>query len=155
MSEISKVTAKGFEPIKRSVIDTYNAKGMKASGNFERELEIKEIENGAVLLSEPYGEQLEKGRGASSGGSGTDIPLKDRIKEWVRHKGITADDISEDSLVYLITRKIHREGWDRKGYGGTELISQSILDSMFDDVINEVMRLEIEKTSNNLINIFK
>jgi hypothetical protein len=39
-------------------------------------------------------------------GSGT---VKDKIKQWIKDKGITSD-ISENQLAYLITRKIHREG---------------------------------------------
>jgi hypothetical protein len=39
-------------------------------------------------------------------GSGT---VKDKIKQWIKDKGITSD-ISENQLAYLISRKIHREG---------------------------------------------
>jgi hypothetical protein len=70
-----------------------------------------------------------------NGGSGQ---VKDSIRQWIKDKGIKASNgISEDSLVFLITRKIHREGY--KGTPG-----------LIDDVINESL---IEMISEGVVGI--
>src|SRR5690348_12229529 len=73
---------------------------------------------------------VEFGRGPTKK-SGTGV-VKDSIRQWIKDKGIKGrDGINEDSLVFLITRKIHREGYE----GTPGLIS---------DVINEDLRESIE-----------
>lgn len=70
-----------------------------------------------------------------NGGNGQ---VKDSIRQWIKDKGIKASNgISEDSLVFLITRKIHREGY--KGTPG-----------LIDDVINDSL---IEMISEGVVGI--
>lgn len=156
MSEISNITAKGMEPMKQKLVETYKAKGMKASGEFEDSLEIVEIPNGAVLLGAGHALQLEVGRGitentTSSGGT----TVLEAIRQWIKDKGIIPEDISEESLARAITHKIHNQGWDRSGHGGLNLISDSIKDSDFQSIIDEVFKLEQNKITESLISILK
>lgn len=77
---------------------------------------------------------LQDGRGPTKNdGPGA---VKNSIRQWIKDKGIRSD-IPEESLVYLITRKIHREGY--KGTPG--LIDDVINDSLFDLITKEVGEL--------------
>jgi hypothetical protein len=110
---------------------------MRASGDFAESLEVRDIENGIQLWGNAYGEQLEFGRKPTTrGGDGS---LKDRIAQWIKDKGIVANDISEKSLIYLITRKIHEQGWDRKDYGGVELVSEIITNERLNEIAEKNM----------------
>ena len=156
MSEISDITVKGFESLKAKVLASYRNKGMKASGNFERELEIQPLPNGAVLLGASYTEQLEGGRKPTSSGASASTPtLREKILGWIRDKGIIADGISDESLTFVIARKIHREGWNRSKHGGVGLVSDALTDDDFKAIIDEVMKTQIDGFIVNMRNIFK
>ena len=54
---------------------------------------------------------LEFGRGPtkrSGGGSGRS--LRDQIFDWIKNRGISPSGITQESLAFLISRKIHKEG---------------------------------------------
>ncbi len=74
------------------------------------------------------------------GGSGK---LKDSIRQWIKDKPITAykgangRTPTEDQLVFLITRKIHREGYE----GTPGLIDNVISDSLIDLIAEEVGKI--------------
>lgn len=77
---------------------------------------------------------LQDGRGPTKNdGPGT---VKNRIKQWIKDKGLVSE-LSEASLVYLITRKIHREGY--KGTPGLidDIINDSLID-FFEEQIAEI-----------------
>lgn len=126
-----------FEKLKQELISRYDAKGMRASGEFANSLEVVETENGVQLWGAGHALQLEYGRGATQTSTASAVPLKDKIKQWIHDKGITPQDISVDSLVFLITRKIHKQGWDRDGRGGVELISGIITDERINEIIDK------------------
>jgi hypothetical protein len=128
-----------FELIKQDLIKRYNEKGMRASGNFESSLEIKEKENGVELWGANYTEQLESGRSSGK------FPPIDVIKQWILDKGINFENITLSSLAFLIARKISREGWNRQGYGGIELISEVITPNRIQSIIDKVGALEVSK----------
>lgn len=82
----------------------------KASGKSARSLRYEVTDEGNILI---YGEAsiltLVFGRKPTTGtGSGK---LKDVIKQWMSDKGIKAEDgMSDDTLAFLIARKIHNYG---------------------------------------------
>lgn len=117
------------------MITAYNQKGMRASGNFEQQLEVKEGNFNIELLGVDYGQQLELGRR-----SGKFPPIND-IKQWIEDKGIASrlnGEITTSQLAFLIARKIAREGWNREGYGGVELISSVITAERMQKIIDKV-----------------
>ncbi len=128
-----------FELIKQDLIKRYNEKGMRASGNFESSLEIRQKENGVELWGANYTEQLESGRSSGK------FPPIDAIKQWIQDKGINYENITLSSLAFLIARKISREGWNRQGYGGIELISEVITPQRIQSIIDKVGALEVNK----------
>jgi len=112
---------KEIEQLKLDLIKKYNDLGMKASGEWEKQLEyfVKYAEK--IVLVEYFGldytEYLTKGR--KNGG----FPPINVIRKWIDDKGITPkDNISKDSLAFLIARKIAREGTNYFKQGGTDLI---------------------------------
>ncbi len=130
-----------FEALRVDLIKAYDAKGMRASGKTADSLEVVDIglESVKLIGSEVFG-ALEQGRKPSEGGSKPG-KLIDDIKQWIKDKGIVSDiknDNDNSTLAFLITRKIHREGWKRQGYGGVNLVSEVITDSRMQSMINKV-----------------
>ena len=142
-----------FEAIKLEIIALYDAKGMRASGNFANSLQvIPSGENSVRLIGDAYAVQLEQGRKA-----GAFPPIK-AIEKWIMDKGIFANVLNEiklSSLAYLIARKIAKEGWGRQNKGGVNLISSVITDQRIQQIIDKVGAVETIKFSNELIAMLK
>lgn len=80
---------------------------------------------------------LETGRPPTQGGA-TSPSLRDNIRIWIDQRGINPEGISRDSLAYLISRKIHREGtiiWRKFGKQGKQ--TGVVSDYLTDDFIDE------------------
>lgn len=140
-----------FESLKRDLIAEYDRKGMRASGEFANELEVVvESGNNAKLLGAEHSLQLEDGRGKTSEGAArAEPPLIEKIKQWIRDKGIVSDiknDEDGSTLAFLIARKIHREGWNRAGRGGVGLISAVVTDQRMQKIIDAVGPLLVVQT---------
>lgn len=80
----------------------------------------------------------EFGRGPSKKGPQPGI-LKDLIREWIDVKGIVPKDgISKDTLAFLITRKIHRDGIKvPNNYNDGEILSSVINQEAVNELIEE------------------
>lgn len=132
---MNDVLKQEFEELKKDLITAYNQKGMRASGNFEQQLEVKEGNFKIELLGVDYGQQLELGR------RGGKFPPINAIKQWIEDKGIASrlnGEITTSQLAFLIASKIAREGWNREGYGGVELISSVITAERMQKIIDKV-----------------
>jgi hypothetical protein len=135
MELVAKIVKEEFDILKAELISEYNGLGMKASGQFERELESVATKDGARLIGINYSEQLEFGRQRGK------FPPRDAIEQWIVDKGIASrieGEISVKSLAFLIARKIAREGWDRRNFGGVELISRVITPEKIQRIIDKV-----------------
>jgi hypothetical protein len=98
-----------------------------ASGKTSESIQFEVVENKDRVLFQVVADRnilaLQDGRGPTvNNGPGN---LKNAIRQWVKDKGIKSE-LPEETLVYLITRKIHREGY--KGTPG--LITDTINDSL-------------------------
>lgn len=132
---MSSVLSKEFELLKQDLIKAYDAKGMRASGNFAETLEVKVQGLTAQLWGEDYAQQLETGRKSGK------FPPINAIEQWIKDKGIANQiqgQISISSLAFLIARKIAQSGWKREKYGGVELISEVVTDVRMQKIIDEV-----------------
>lgn len=135
----------------------YKEKGMEASGDWGRSLEtIVNIQSDGSLTGSvrafEYSQQLETGRKPGK------FPPRDEIERWIKEKGIAArieNDISISSLAFLISRKIAREGWDRKNYGGVDLISEVATPERMQDIINKVGQSYIVLITSEVTRTFK
>lgn len=126
-----------FELLKKDLIEAYDLKGMRASGDFANSLEVVMLDNGkkAQLWGNSYAQQLETGRQAGK------FPPISMIEKWIDDKNISArlnGEITKSQLAFLIARKIAREGWKREGFGGVELISEVVTDERIQKIIDEV-----------------
>lgn len=141
MSTTQQILDVEFELLKNDLIKEYDALNMRASGNTADSLEVKTSTNKADLTGSSVFEQLEYGRGSSKSGGSSGGKLIDQIKEWIRDKGIVSNiknDNDNSTLAFLITRKIHREGWNRQKYGGVGLISKVITTNRIQRIIDKV-----------------
>jgi hypothetical protein len=119
-----------LEDIKKELIAKYDEKGMRASGRFADNLNVVMSGISGAIFGEDYSEQLEKGR--RPGG----FPPISAIEQWIRDKRIQSE-IKVSSLAFLIARKIAREGWDRQGYGGVNLISEVLTPARIEKIYNK------------------
>lgn len=131
-----------FEKLRVDLIKAYDAKGMRASGKTAESLEVVSVglESVKLIGDKTFG-ALEEGRGATTTSTPSNPPLIDVIKQWIKDKGIVSDiknDNDNSTLAFLITRKIHREGWKREGYGGVNLVSEVITDQRIQSIIDKV-----------------
>jgi hypothetical protein len=143
--------------IQTDLIKNYDRLGLRASGNWANKLEQFQNQDGNLIklgiLGEKYTGAIEFGRLPTKMGS---IPgkLKGIIRKWIDVKGITPrDGISKDSLAFLITRKIHREGWkvpNRFNAGG--LVSDVITKSRISELMKKLSLYYIEEIKTDLKN---
>jgi hypothetical protein len=110
----------------RQAMRNYNR---NASGKTSESIQFEVLETREKVLFQVVADKtivtLQEGRGPTDKqGNGS---LKNAIRQWVRDKGIKSD-LPEETLVYLITRKIHREGY--KGTPGLidDIINESLID---------------------------
>ncbi len=119
MNDLTDVIEKWLNDNKIKLIENYYRLNLKASGNWERELEtFSEVSETKIRLGftgSYYTYWLQNGRKPTKKGSEPG-KLKDIISQWIKDKGIKArDGISHESLTFLITRKIHKRGWPPGG----------------------------------------
>ena len=92
-------------------------KNKNASGETSKSLELQipdlgENNYGVDIYGNPSWRWIDEGRKTTKPGTPKGDPsLKDVILKWMQVRGIVATDISQESLAYLIARKIHREGY--------------------------------------------
>ena len=127
-----------LEGSKSEIIKNYDADKMRASGLFAKSLRVEVLEQAGLIKGTLYGANhslfVDKGRSKTTGGGNGQ--LKVLIRKWIDDKGITPkDNISKDSLAYLITRKIHREGWKPKNKYPNGVISSVINDKAIKELI--------------------
>jgi hypothetical protein len=91
-----------------------NASGISASGNLAKSFRYELNPTKLRLYAAAYAGAAEDGRKPTvNGGNGA---LREQIRRWIDQKGIVPKPdangraVSKDSLAYLISRKIHREG---------------------------------------------
>lgn len=147
-----KILQEEFDSLRQDLIVAYNAKGMRASGNFEESLDIIIGDTFAELWGDEYAEQLEHGRSRGS------FPPIQEIEQWILDKGVftaALQEIKLSSLAFLIARKIAQNGWNRAQHGGVGLISEVITEQRLQLIIDRFGEAELIKFSSDITNIFK
>jgi hypothetical protein len=143
-----------LEDSKKQIIANYHKDNMKASGNFERSLETSITQSGgsvkAQLTGTHYSLFVDQGRGKTTkSGSGTE--LRDAIEQWVKDKPIIPKDgISQDDLIFLITRKIHREGWKPKNQYPNGVISSVVNDASINKLLLSLQNITVNNITSEL-----
>lgn len=134
---------------KGKVTERVFRQGVSATGKGANSLRFEVTDDGTIqIYGEAYIMTLVFGRKpTSSGGSGT---LKGNILEWIKAKGIQADGIKQESLAFLIARKIHQYGssiyiYNQKANIYSNGLFANILDSKTLNEFSKALALDIEK----------
>lgn len=145
----AQILSREFDLLKQELADKHTQLGMKASGKWLESLENRSERLSGQIWGESYTEQLESGREP-----GKFPPIK-MIEKWIYDKGITPDNITVSSLAFLIARKISKEGWDRKDFGGVDLVSQVITPQRIQTIIDKVSEFHINSFLSEVTGMFK
>lgn len=145
---------------RQDLVNNYNQMGLRASGQWERELEpkttIEQDKYHAKMLGMNYTYYLEHGRGPSTKKGGGNISLKDAIRKWIDDKGITPNGITKDSLAYLIARKIHTQGIRvPNAFNKGGLVANVITKERVDELIKGVSFIFVENFKSTILKELK
>lgn len=132
------------DAIRNKPISNFKTSPVDASGKLHDSLEWDFTEDGLVILANDYIYHLEYGRkptaeGAAAGGMGES--LYDQILKWMNVKGIFNLNMTQESLAFLITRKIHKEGttiWRENKGEPSGLLESAINDDAILDLSDEL-----------------
>jgi hypothetical protein len=109
---------------------------VNASGNLADSIDYVVTGSRLTIRGNDYIYYLENGRKPGK------RPPKDVIRKWIDDKGIVPrDNISKDSLAYLIARKMGEEGSTIYKAGGSDLVSGIFNDQFVDSLQSEFMNL--------------
>ena len=124
------------------IIANYKARGLKASGKFEKNVKVIATSQSVKVIGPFYANILETGRGPSKkGGAAGTGQLRQAIFQWTIDKGINPTDISRESLSFLIARKIHEQGINVPNkYNSGDFATDAIKDVDPDDLIVQYSR---------------
>jgi hypothetical protein len=147
--EIAEVLQAELNILKDELIAEYDALGMRASGQWADSLEVQTSEMRGTLLGLDYTRQLQFGRDAGR------FPPINLIEKWIEDKGINYTGITLSSLAFLIARKISREGWDRNGFGGVDLIGRIVTPERIQRIIDKVGEVYLSGFVNEVITQLK
>lgn len=141
-----------LERYKQALIDSLASKGVSANSQLSQSAEItKDIQPLKTIfqiLMNEYWYYVDQGRGKTLKGEKPG-KVKDFIREWIKKNGIVAEERdgktpTEDQLVFLITRKIHKEG-----FPGRDFVSPVY--EQFIDEIEEATLKDIDLNFNNFV----
>ena len=128
-----------------------------ASGELLNSVRYELKDNELNIYAKAYIGALQNGRKPTTGNAGNPT-LKEAIRDWIDDKGINPEDISKDSLAYLIARKIHREGTllYRKNNGGSSgLLDDVINENLVEDIKKELLLYYVESYRSEIKNVLK
>lgn len=107
-----------------AIVQSAISVGISSSSQLIMSGEVKRTDDPHKTIFESlfneYWYYLAYGRGPSKSGSKPG-KLKDIIREWIRENNIIANERdgitpTEEQLIYLITRKLHREGYKGRDF---------------------------------------
>ncbi len=132
--------------VRQRLIAKYNDLGLRASGRYERELQVIEYSGGVKLVAPQHGYFMEKGRSAGK------PPPREVIIQWIEDKQIQYQGITKESLAYLICRKIGRDGIRvpnpyNKGGAITSVVNEQLTDEIAEELGSDIY--------NAIVNIIK
>lgn len=133
------------EDARKKIIDNYDSMGLRASGKFADELEVIQSEGHVKLVAAAHSWYMENGRAAGK------APPREVIIQWIHDKQIQFSGISENSLAYLICRKIGREGIAVPNpYNEGGVISNILDDEFRKEISDQLVGICREIVINNL-----
>ena len=159
MSALEQKINDALELVKKDLVDSYNSKGLRASGNWEKELEtfceINATNYRFGILGANYTEYLQNGR----------LPNKNQspesMKAWVGWAGSTflkqwVKDKNIDASPFAVAWKIAREGIKvPNSFNKGGLVSDVINQETIDRFVEIISFDQIESLKSDILNILK
>ena len=137
----------------------YNSSGRKASGYFGEHIDVEMYDEGGRMRTPLYVGALVFGRKpTSSGGGGGGRSLYSIILDWIKVKGITPDNpkMTDNTLAYLITRKIHKQGIKVPNqYNDGKLLDNTFTAESVQDLKSELIKIGQKVVTNDLKSIWQ
>lgn len=156
---IENIIQDWLNDIEADLVENYKTLGLKASGNWERELEqINRVNPGRVrigMLGAPYTGAIETGR--SKNKNQTEKALKAWVgwagstflKQWVKDKRLNINP-------FAVAWKIAREGWKVPNkYNAGGLVSDVVTRERINDLNRSLVFSVIEDFKSNVIKDLK
>lgn len=148
IDNITRAVRVSMELFREEMIKQLAEKNINASGQLSASAEDVIIESDGFVSGSVRANQYwfwrNFGRGPTQN-SGTG-QLRPKIRQWIDDKGITpSGNISKDELAFLITRKIHREGYEAKAFvSDTEDKVQDTIDQLITEAVGADLRQSLE-----------
>ncbi len=146
-----------LEESRIKMIAEYDRLKFRASGNYANSLEPI-IESTfdytrVKMLGSAYAEQMQFGRGKTQNTG--DGALKTAILQWITDKGITPREASmtNETLAFLISRKIHRDGYSVAGREG--VISNVITPEWINNLVRRAGVVELGRVTSDILRLVK
>ena len=137
VDNITQAVRVRMELFRDEMVNQLATKNINASGKLSASAEDVIIDSegfvSGTVRANSYWFYRNFGRGPTQNtGSGQ---LRPKIRQWIDDKGINPKgNISKDELAYLITRKIHRDGYEGKAFvSDTTDIVQPEIDKLIAD----------------------
>lgn len=135
MEDREAIYAKYLERLRLKLIAKYIEMGLKASGDYERELEGVTEPNKMIMLGAFHSQFMENGRDAGG------WPPRKAIEEWIENKdGLPAIfREKKKQFAFLISRKIANEGIKVPNQFNKGEVVSSVVDAFLADDIHEML----------------
>ena len=136
----------------------YISSGRKASGYFGEHIDVEMYDEGGRIKTPLYVGALVFGRKPTSGRGDGEKSLYSMIFDWIKVKGITPDDpkMSDNTLAYLISRKIHKQGIKvPNAYNDGKLIDNTFTVESVQDLKSELIKIGQKVVTNDLKSIWQ
>ena len=145
---LNDILKQEFEILKLEFIQKYDELGMRASGKFANQIRSEVLQEPnkfiARIYAPDYSNQLEFGRQ-----SGKQPPSK-IIEKWIYDKRISTN-LKISTLAFLIARKIGKEGWKRKDFGGVELVSKVFTVERIQKIMNKAGEMALQNFTSDVL----
>lgn len=131
----SEIILEELEAIRNDLRARYDQLGMRATGNFDRELEVVEqTVKKYTINATPYSRQLILGRRPGT------MPPVAAIEAWMKAKGIRAVEarMTDRQLAFAIARSIKNRGTRYWRQGGTDLLDSVITPERMQRIIDRI-----------------
>lgn len=134
-----------------ALVQSYNDKGLKASGEWETtlntEVEYKQAGVSISVKAASYTQQMEDGRRPGA------MPNVDVIAKWMVDKGIVSEP--DMNAAWAISKHIEKKGTIAYQDGGTDFVSDVITSESINKLVRDVGLSYLDSATSEIKSILK
>ena len=138
-----------FNQFRERVIAEYDQKGMRASGDFEKNTTVAQVVSDTKiktsLIAPEYVRKLEQGQKV-----GDKVASVAEIERWAVQKGIIVNG-NIRGFALAVVRKHKAEGWDREDFGGVNLLTDVNVAEFLDQLIVKIKPFVVNLVTQNIL----